>query len=68
MVVAVQQPLADCTAYLTSCIVEHQHLPVQRQYTKPAQINSGTVSKTEPSDLVRMPFSRQNIYTKGIEY
>ena len=29
MVVAVQQPLAECTAIFTVCIIEHPHLPVQ---------------------------------------
>mgnify|MGYP001799878469 CR=1 FL=1 len=55
MVVAVQQPLADYTAMFTfPCVLLNTaHLPVQWQYSKPAQINSGTDSKTVPASKIK---------------
>ena len=51
MGVAVQQPLAECTAIFTVCIVT-AHLPLQRQITKPACINGGTDSRTVPASKI----------------
>ena len=53
MEVAVQQPSEECTAIFTVCIVEHPHLPVQRQHTKPTHSNSGMDSKTVPASKIK---------------
>ena len=53
MEVAVQQPSEECTANFTVCIVEHPHLPVQRQHTEPAHSNSGMDSKTVPASKIK---------------
>ena len=62
MVVAVQQPLAECTTIFTMCIVEHRPLPCTVTiYTKPAQINSGMDSKTYPRSQVNALATHQMI-------
>ena len=45
----VQQPLAKCTTIFTTCLAFF----VQWQYTKPAQINSETDSKTVPASKIK---------------
>ena len=45
MVVAVQQPLAECTAIFTLYIVKHRSPPCTVKIHKAAQIYSGTDSK-----------------------
>ena len=47
MIVAVQQPSAECTTIFTA------HLPVQWQYTKPAHTNGGTDTKTVPASKTK---------------
>ena len=42
-----QQPLVECTAIITVCIVEHRPPPCA--VTKPAQINSGMYSTDQRS-------------------
>ena len=51
MVVALQQPLAECTSIFTlPCVLSYNaHLPAQWQHTKPAQLNGGTDSKIVPA-------------------
>ena len=50
----VEQPLAECTAIFTMCIVEHgSPFLVQWQYTKPAHINGGTNTKTVPASKIK---------------
>mgnify|MGYP001798058788 CR=1 FL=1 len=53
MVVAVQQPLAECTFIFTVVLSNTAHLPVQWQYTKPTQINCGVDSKTVPASKIK---------------
>ena len=54
MVVAVQQPSAERTAIFTVCVLSiTAHLPEQWQYTKPAQLNGVTDSKTVPASKIK---------------
>ena len=53
MVLAVQPPLAECTAIFTVCIIEHRPPPYAVIIHQPAQIHSGPDSKTMPASKTK---------------